>query len=804
MTIKITVTLRNAEFDTMHPTMKTLLCALFFLTITVCTSQEIEDTYQRAIIHFETQEDINTLHQLGIPADHGINYQRKTLLSDFLTSEINRARNAGFLIDIIHEDSKQFYKEQNNTSQQLNALCNDSYPTPANFQLGSMGGYFTYQEVLDQLDLMHELYPNLITAPANVGDFVTEGTPDDSVTPSIGGNRIKWLKISDNPNNSGSEPQIFYNAITHAREPTSLSQLLYYMWYLLENYASDPEVKSIVDNTELYFVPVLNPDGYLYNQKTDPQGGGLWRKNRKDTDGVDVNRNYDYYINGDPENNTWGGEGTSDDPLSNIYHGTGPFSEVESQAMKWFCEQHNFLMTLNNHSSGNGIFCPYGYEVDAFTPENEVYESFLPVLTSENGYFARKTLGLSGTANDFMYGTVGTHDRIFSITPEIGNQFWLQSDEIIPACKRMMFLNLSAAKMVNGTALIKDSNPIFTGDQTSIDYEFSIQNLSLLETKIFTTSINALSSNIVDASETMEVTLDPFEEATLSIPYTLIDDPGVGNEIRFELLVDNGTFITKRRINQRFGLPEIPFTDSGNSNTDNFTSNDWGVTDATFVSPPSSITDSPDGDYQINQNKNIAINETIDLTNAAYAYVEFYARWYTTQGFDYVQFEISTDDGQSWAPQCGRYTNTSNFNTDESVYDGIQEEWVLENINLDQYLGETISARFQFISDDFGSEDGFYFDDLTFSVVDQDALSTTSIPADDFKTFPNPVDAFLNIQGGIRSYTTTLFNLQGQQVGETQDHTGDATVNYSGYATGIYFLKIVSEKSVHIVRVIKK
>ena len=40
----------------------------------------------------------------------------------------------------------------------------------------------------------------------------------------------------------------------------------------------------------------VNPDGYEYNRLTNPNGGGLWRKNRrpheKNSYGVDLNRNY--------------------------------------------------------------------------------------------------------------------------------------------------------------------------------------------------------------------------------------------------------------------------------------------------------------------------------------------------------------------------------------------------------------------------------------------------------------------------------------------------------------------------------
>ena len=60
--------------------------------------------------------------------------------------------------------------------------------------------------------------------------------------------------------------------------------------------------------------------------------------------------NYDYYINGDPTDGIWGGQGSSSNPNDQTYHGTAPFSEIENQAIKWFVEQHNFVMAFNNHS----------------------------------------------------------------------------------------------------------------------------------------------------------------------------------------------------------------------------------------------------------------------------------------------------------------------------------------------------------------------------------------------------------------------------------------------------------------------
>ena len=61
---------------------------------------------------------------------------------------------------------------------------------------------------------------------------------------------------------------------------------------LLTGYGEDPAVTKKVDAMELWFVPMVNPDGYEFSRNADPD----WRKNRSvhhpDAVGVDLNRNY--------------------------------------------------------------------------------------------------------------------------------------------------------------------------------------------------------------------------------------------------------------------------------------------------------------------------------------------------------------------------------------------------------------------------------------------------------------------------------------------------------------------------------
>ena len=254
--------------------------------------------YSRARIFYTQPKDLFLLAKNGVVIDHGKHKQNVFIESDYSENEIAVARGLGLKVEIIIENVKAHYVAQNN-EQELKSLesknlgCTGSsggvteYNTPSNWNLGSMGGYFTYAEVMAHLDNMAALYPSLITTKAPIGSFQTfESRP------------IYWLRMSDNASVDEAEPEMLYSAIHHAREPACLSQLIFYMWYLLENYGSDPEVTAILDNTELYFVPLLNPDGYVYNEVNDPSGGGMWRKNRRNHGsgyfGVDNNRNYSY------------------------------------------------------------------------------------------------------------------------------------------------------------------------------------------------------------------------------------------------------------------------------------------------------------------------------------------------------------------------------------------------------------------------------------------------------------------------------------------------------------------------------
>lgn len=781
---------------------------------------QTKPSYSRAKIIYNTSANFKILMDAGVPMDHGQHKRGMFIISDFSNEEIQTAKGLGFNVEIIIEDAEADFIRRNEIAKNQKAIQNltcpsgngtvNNYPTPSNFSLGSMGGYLTYQEMLDNLDAMRVQYPTLISARADIGTFVTNGTPDNSVSPSIGGNTIQWVRISDNPNVDENESEILYDAIHHAREPASLSQLIYYMWYLLENYNTDPDIKQIVDNTELYFVPVINPDGYLYNQVTNPNGGGLWRKNRFNTHGVDNNRNYDHYPNGNSTAATWGGPGSSSNTNDQTYHGTSAFSEVENQAMKWFTEQHEFVIALNNHTFGELLYFPYSYAANTPTPDEDIFIAIGAELTSQNGYNPLRDAPFAGDSDDFMYGGVSSsHNKIFSFTPEVGTAFWPAFNQIDGICKEMMYLNLTAAKMTNNYAQLASTGSLFVGEMTSFNAEYTLKRLGITGNGNFTVAIIPISNNITSVGNTKTYNNTQIgEDITDNIQINVDNTIKVGDEISYTIEIDGGTITESINVIKKYGSLQSIVNNDANSLTD-YTQSGWSTTTTTFVSANASITESPTGNYGANENKTIELAQSIDLTTAAFANVQFNAKWDIENNWDYTQFEVSIDNGSSWTPQCGKFTNSGSTNpgqpTGEPLYDGTQTDWILEEIDLSDYLGETIKIRFQFVSDSDIESDGFFFDDLIINGINENVLTIEENLFSEFKVFPNPVKDLLQISATSSSnFNLHLRNVIGQKVATKNKVSGNQEFDISKLNVGLYFLTIEMEENVKTFKILKQ
>ena len=727
----------------------------------------------------------------GIPIDDGIIKKGAFIIAELSGNNLKQLKEKGIHYEVLIDDVQSYYLERNkNASYKIQRGTDDTYPVPDGWELGSMGGMYTLSQIQAELDSMRTQYPDLISSVQQIGDHV-----------SIEGRPMQWVRISDNPDQNEEEPEVLYTALHHAREGIGVQQMIYYMYYLLENYDTDDEVRNIVDNTELYFIPVLNPDGYFYNEDTYPGGGGMWRKNRRDNEdgyfGVDLNRNYGYM---------WGYDNNGSSPVTSdeTYRGESPFSEPETQAVREFCNEHEFVIALNYHSYSNLLLSPWGYTQEP-CPDHDVFIAYGEILTTENGYTygpgSTTIYPTNGGSDDWMYGEQETKPLILSYTPEVGSSddgFWPAIDRIVPLCQENMYQNIMAARLAGKYANAEDQAPFALSD-TEGYLQFSLKRLGQTNAS-FTVSIEPLNDAIAETGEakTFEE-MEVLEVREDSISYTLNSNLQPGDEIKYLLKVSNGEITNTDTISKYYGTPQIVFEDDGN-NFDNW-SGDWALTTNNYHSPTGSITDSPFGDYSSYDDKVIVLDEPVDLSGAVVANLSFYAIWEIEKGWDYVQVEISTNDGMSWEPLAGRYTITGNENQafNEPVYDGFQTEWVREEIDLSAYAEEDIRIRFRLVSDSWVNEDGYYFDDLEISIisqttgVDDAAVSGLSI------TGPRPNPAKDRITFGFEASVgqslheeLAIYNSQGLLIGKfpIDANSTELQINVSEWKSGIYFYRL--------------
>lgn len=272
--------------------------------------------------------------------------------------------------------------------------------------------YKNYTQIKDALYDLQNDYPSICMV-FDLGDSWEK-------LDGLANRDILALKISDNVTLEENEPEVLVVALEHAREWISSELALAIAVNLTGAYGADPRVSWIVDNREIWIVPVVNPDGLDYSLAHDE----WWRKNMRDngdgTFGVDINRNFGGAMNGDPAGD-WGGVGSSHSTSDEIYCGPSAFSEPESQAVRDLVLSHKFQVAIDLHSYGDWVMWPWGYS-SATTQDDTDLVRIGHEFASMNGYFPSQSIGLyptTGDSLDWLYGGAGVYAFCF----EVGDEF---------------------------------------------------------------------------------------------------------------------------------------------------------------------------------------------------------------------------------------------------------------------------------------------------------------------------------------------------------------------------------------------
>jgi carboxypeptidase T len=275
-------------------------------------------------------------------------------------------------------------------------------------------------------------YKNFDAISAHLAQLATrapELTSLETIGRSIQGRPILALRIGGT---AADATPMLVNGTQHAREWIAAMVSTCVADRLVRGYATDPAIRTFVDHTELWVVPVVNPDGYQHSWGADR----YWRKNRRGTHGVDLNRNYGV---------AWGGDGSSSRERSEVYRGLSAFSEPESRALRDLTLREHVAIHVDFHAYGQLLLYPWSY---TRTPAGDraklaaVGDRMASAIaaTHQSRYTLQSGAELypaAGTMTDWMYGEA----RALSFTIELrprgsrgAGGFVLPPEQIRPTC----------------------------------------------------------------------------------------------------------------------------------------------------------------------------------------------------------------------------------------------------------------------------------------------------------------------------------------------------------------------------------
>lgn len=281
------------------------------------------------------------------------------------------------------------------------------FPESANISTEVDSVYHTYSEMESQLFSRMAAYPE-IALTETIGFTQQEHRA------------IYAFKISDNVFADEDEPVVFFDGTHHACEVMGLEICLALIDTLLASYGSDSLITNMVDNTEIWMVPLVNPDGhsavmndishyYRKNGRDLNNNGLLYEYTCSDwwtcsTEGIDLNRNYDWH---------WDNGGQSE-PLSYYYRGEFAGSESENQAITELLTGIKPSLSISYHSYGEIVFYPWDLN-GQYAPDHTVLYATAYLLAQrirkESGiqnYDISPSDGLAGMASNWQYGRLGT------------------------------------------------------------------------------------------------------------------------------------------------------------------------------------------------------------------------------------------------------------------------------------------------------------------------------------------------------------------------------------------------------------
>ncbi|KAM3860845.1 carboxypeptidase B [Diretmus argenteus] len=240
---------------------------------------------------------------------------------------------------------------------------------------------------------------------------------------------------------SSTKPAIFMDCGIHAREWISPAFCQWFVKEALSTYGSDSQMTNLLNQMDVFVLPVLNIDGYDFTHKSNR----MWRKTRSRKSGTscigaDPNRNF---------NAGWCTAGASSNPCSDIYCGSKPESEIEAKNVADFIRRNKSIIKayLTIHSYSQLLLFPYSYTYGLAAHHSELLKVAQGASAAlRTLYGTRYTSGpgaatiypAAGGSDDWAYDLGVKYSFTFELRDTGRYGFLLPESQIKPTCEETM------------------------------------------------------------------------------------------------------------------------------------------------------------------------------------------------------------------------------------------------------------------------------------------------------------------------------------------------------------------------------
>tara|TARA_Y100001935_G_scaffold159096_1_gene130894 strand:+ start:1424 stop:3421 length:1998 start_codon:yes stop_codon:yes gene_type:complete len=529
-------------------------------------------------VNFNDIKDLDILVRMDIDLDH--HRTLESVHAHVNENQFNTISELGFDIKYIPNQARLYYEE---------LIADPTYSDDP------MRSYHNYNELTDFLININSEFPT-ITNLFSIGQ-------------SVQGRELWVLEISDNPGINEIEPEFKYIANMHGDETVGRELCLYLISWFVNGYGSDERATDLINDTSIFIMPSMNPDGF--------ENGSRYNANN-----VDLNRDFPDQFN-DPNNSLTG-------------------RQPETQAVMEWTWQRNFVLSANMHTGALVVNYPFdgpntgvysgAPDDDVFVQISRCYADSHPNMESggfQNGITnGAQWYAVFGGMQDWNY----VWESDFDITLEQNEVKWPNSnllDELWDDHREPMI------------AYIEQIHQGLRGIVTDVNSNQPLNAVITIEGidhDIFTDSQNGDYYRLLTPGQ-YTVNVSSFGYLPVAQEINIPDNGYL--EINFNLTPDPWLEQAEIEDFETEGFNNFEWNLSGNSN--------WTIDSNTFIEGSHS---SKSGN--INNNQESVISITLDVVEDGF--ISFYKKVsceptgsQTGNYYDYLSFSINDNEINKWA-----------------------------------------------------------------------------------------------------------------------------------------------------------